>query len=163
MNTKELILSNGISTLVDEEDFYWLNQWRWHAAKIGNNVYAVRSRRNNHLGLSSRAYLHRIIQRVEDKNLIVDHIDNDGLNNCKINLRTCTTTENKRNITSQKGSSSKYLGVSFDKNRQKWTASLTKLGGRKFSKRFDSEIEAAKAYDIAAVKHFGEFANLNFK
>jgi hypothetical protein len=163
---RELVLSNGLITLVDEEDFYWLNQWRWHALVIKNKTYAIRSRKNNHLGLSSRAYLHRIIMRIEDPNIIIDHKDGDCLNNQKLNLRCCSKAENNRNTSSHKDSVSSYLGVTFntEKHREKrWQAQLQHDGKRILSKRFLTEEEAAKAYDSCAKKTFGEFANLNFK
>jgi len=158
-----LILKTGENVLVDDEDFYWINQWRWQAISIKNKKYVFRSRRNNHLGYTSRAYLHRIVMRTEDKHLIVDHINGNTLDNRKENLRICTKSENNKNTSSHKNSSSIYLGVSYDKLRKKWNAQLKHNGLWKLAKRYNTEEEAAKAYDIAAKEHFGEFANLNFK
>lgn len=160
---KLLPLSKGLFAKVDDEDFYWLNQWRWQSVEIKGKTYAFRSRKNNHLGLSSRAYLHRIIMRVEDPNVLVDHKFGDTLDNQKINLRVCTKTQNNRNITSHKNSSSIYLGVSWDASRNKWQAAYMFNGKKVLTKRFDDEVKAAKAYDTAALKYAGEFANLNFR
>lgn len=159
----ELSIGKGKVTLVDDEDFYWLNQWRWQHIDIKGKSYVFRSRRNNHLGLSNRAYLHRIVMRVEDSNIIVDHKFGNTLDNRKANLRMCTKEQNNRNTTSHKGSSSKYLGVSWDINRKKWQAAYMFKGKKVLTKRFNTEIEAAKAYDIAALQYAEDFANLNFK
>lgn len=160
---KLIPVGNGRFAKVDDEDFYWLNQWKWQSIKIGEKYYAFRSRRNNHLGLSCRAYLHRIVMRVEDPKIIIDHIYHDGLDCQKINLREATHQQNCWNKRSKGGSSSKYLGVSFCKDRKLWSASL-KCGGIKINiGRFNNEEDAAKAYDIVAKENFGEFANLNFK
>jgi hypothetical protein len=94
---------------------------------------------------------------------VVDHKDHDGLNNQKDNLRVCTKDENKRNIRSQKGSTSKYLGVSYDKEKAKWKTQVTIGGVKIFNKRFDTEIEAAEAYDKVCKDNNSEFSNLNFK
>lgn len=160
---RELQLTKGEVALVDDDDFYWLNQWRWHSIAIKGKSYVFRSRKNNHLGLSSRAYLHRIVMRTEDPNLVVDHIDGNPFNNQKCNLRVCTKLENGKNVTSHKGSSSKFLGVSWDKQRKKWSAQLTHKGKVVYSQRFESEEDAARAYDSKARVFHGTFANLNFK
>lgn len=160
---KLIPVSNGQFAKVDDEDFYWLNQWRWQSIKIGEKFYAFRSRRNNHLGLSNRAYLHRIVMRVEDPKIIVDHIYHDGLDCQKISLRIASHQENCWNKQPKKDSTSIYLGVSYYTSRNKWTAQLMHNGTRINIGRFTKEEDAAKAYDIKAKEYFGEFANLNFK
>jgi len=94
--------------------------------------------------------------------LLVDHIDHNGLNNCKRNLRLCTPAQNTRNSLSSANSSSKYKGVCWSKREKKWTASI------QFNKKayhlgyFTDEIKAAKAYDKKAKELHGQFACLNF-
>lgn len=90
------------------------------------------------------------------KGMIVDHIDHNGLNNQRSNLRVCTISENNQNRRPKKGKN--YLGTKFVKSTNKWHAILR----TKFIGTFLSEIEAAKAYDKAAKEKFGEFAYLNF-
>lgn len=162
---KKLLLTRDKVALVDDEDYYWLSQWNWFAVKIKNSWYARRNKKKGHLRNTDvfEVYLHRVVARVTDKNLVVDHRDHNPLNNQKSNLRICTSIENKRHVTSHRGSSSVYLGVSWDKSRKKWQAAYMFNGKRVLAKRFETEIEAAKAYDIAALNHAGDFANLNFK
>lgn len=92
----------------------------------------------------------------------VDHIDQDKSNNRWNNLREATRTQNNANKPSQRGSSSSYLGVSWHKASQKWRAAIKNLGICQYLGIFTCEIEAAKAYDRAALQIHREFANLNF-
>ncbi len=91
----------------------------------------------------------------------IDHIDNDTRNNAITNLRAATTSQNQMNKSSSKGSSSRFLGVSRIKANQKWQAMINIKGVNKNLGGFTSETEAAHAYNLAAAKHHGEFANLN--
>ena len=162
---QNLYLGNSIHTTVDDEDYYWLSQWNWNAVSIKNKIYVKRSKKKGVLksGVKYEVFLHRVIMRCNDSNLVVDHIDGNPLNNQKSNLRICTKAENNRNTSSHKNSSSKYLGVTYDKARNKWNAQLMVNGKRVLTKRYITEIEAAKAYDVAAALYVGVYANLNFK
>jgi len=93
---------------------------------------------------------------------IVDHINRDCRDNSASNLRGGSKTENNYNVSPQENSSSKYLGVTWDKSRGKWTAGIKVNYNRVNLGRFDDEKEAAKAYDKAAVIYRGEWSNLNF-
>lgn len=147
---------------VDDSDFDYLNQFKWTARKNKNNFYATRM--DYTLAENGRpVQMHREILGVTDSKIPVDHRDHDGLNNQRYNLRESSHSENASNIRSHKQSTSKYLGVSYDKIRNKWALRISKKGKVLIAKRFDSEIEAAKAYDIAAKEIHGDFANLNFK
>ncbi len=93
---------------------------------------------------------------------VIDHINGNGLDCRSINMRYASSKENCRNRTSQNHSTSQYLGVSFDNSRDCWIASIQVEGQTKHLGRYDSEKEAAEAYDKAAVENYGEFARLNF-
>jgi hypothetical protein len=93
--------------------------------------------------------------------LVVDHIDNDGLNNRRSNLRICTIKQNSRNSRSP-GGASRYKGVSRDKRHKKWRVKIICNGKRISVGYFANEIKAALAYDEHAKELFGEYAYLNF-
>ena len=162
---KLLPLTKDKFALVDDDDYYWLSQWNWFAVEIKNTWYARRSKKKGVLRSNEKyeIYLHRIVMRCSDIDFVIDHLDKNGLNNQKENLRMCTKSENNKHTSSHKNSSSQYLGVSYDKNRNKWSANLMNNGKRILFKRYNTEIEAAKAYDITAKTQFGVYANLNFK
>jgi len=105
--------------------------------------------------------MHRQIARTPD-HLVCDHVNHDGLNNRKKNLRNCTLTQNNANSRPSKNSSSKYKGVSWNKSRRKWAAFIKKNGAQLHLGYFYDETSAAHAYDRAARKYHAEFANLNF-
>jgi len=163
---KLIPLTQGKFAKVDDEDYDWLNQWKWlaHKSKCGKRFTAERNQRIK--GERQKLYImSRVILNTDDKNIFVDHINHDSLDNRRCNLRTCTPMENSRNMSPKSNSSSKYLGVSFTKNRIKrpWRVSICVNKKRLFVKMCETELEAAKIYDEVAKKHFGEFANLNFK
>jgi len=151
---KLIPLTQGKFVKVDDEDYEYLNQWKWQAAKGARTYYAVRT---DYSSTKKKIYLHKILIDSE----YVDHKDTDGLNCQKNNLRPCTKTENNRN---KKASGlSQYLGVSFKRETKKWVARIMVNGKAIHLGYFNTDKEAAIAYDKAAIVHFGEFANLNSK
>ncbi len=152
---KEILLTRGYVALVDDADYEWLSQWKWSALTSGTSkrVYASR-----HGGI----LMHREILGLR-KGQKGDHKDLNGLNNQRSNLRKATTQQNNANVLPRSGR--KYKGAYLShqgKLRKPWYAMITV--NRKFTwiGCFETEIEAAKAYDKAAAKAFGEFARLNF-
>jgi hypothetical protein len=107
--------------------------------------------------------LHRFIYNTHDRQTVIDHINHDTLNNTRENLRQCTTQENQRNRTLQRGRTSKYKGVDWHNNSQKWRTRINVGKKQVHIGFFDDEVSAAKAYDKKAVEIFGEFALLNFQ
>ncbi len=105
--------------------------------------------------------MHRLIMNTPP-DLVCDHINHNGLDNRKANLRNCTIKQNNANARPAKWTSSKYKGVSYIKRKKKWAVYIKK-DGRQFNLGcFADEAEAAKAYDASAKKLHGEFAHLNF-
>jgi len=107
--------------------------------------------------------MHRVIINAP-RHLLVDHINHNGLDNRKANLRTATIAQNNVNRASYKtkNSPSKYKGVYWSKRDKKWQVQICHNNKRKHIGQFDNEIQAAKAYDEAAKKYHKEFAVLNF-
>lgn len=147
---KIIELTQGKITFVDDEDFEWLSQWKWYY----NQGYAVRK-------TSPKILMHREIVNAPDGKQ-VDHINRNGLDNRKNNLRICTLQENRRNKKLYKNNKSGHRGVWFFKhktcNYQKWMAYITHKGKRIFLGHFDNKEDAIKVRLKAEKKYFGEFA-----
>ena len=159
-DTRTITLSQGKVAIVDASDFDWLSQWKWIADRRPHGFYV--SRKEVGAGPNSRnIYMHRFIM-LEPKGMMVDHVNHDPLDNRRANLRICTRTENLRNRTSLVGSSSKYLGVSWQAQSRKWQAHIRWNGKSRYLGLYANEDDAARAYDAAAREHFGEFANPHF-
>jgi len=149
-------LTKGKFTIVDDEDYEWLSQWKWHYNNGGYAVRAITTTKNK----QTLILMHRIITNAPpDKQ--VDHIDHDKLNNVRINLRACTHAENQHNRCRGCGTS-KFKGVCWHKRDKKWMSSIRIYDKLKHLGCFVNEIDAAKAYDKAARELFGEFAFGNF-
>jgi hypothetical protein len=152
---KEIKLTRGLVAMVDDEDYDYVNQWKWQARKCRDKTYyAIRS--INTKGVITADIMHRIIMKTP-VGMQVDHIDHNGLNNQKSNLRNCTQSQNSSNRTAY--GKSKYLGVHIRENG-KYRASIRRENKRKDLGTFKNEIDAAIAYDRAALA-YGEYANLN--
>jgi hypothetical protein len=153
----QIQLTQGKVALVDDEDYPKLIKYKWFASLSTNTYYARRRVGKNHIDL------HRFILNIKS-NEECDHINGDGLDNRKFNLRICTHHQNtcNRSKNSRTLCSSKYKGVYYNKKRKKWQSQIRANQETHYLGRFKNEIDAAKAYDKAAKIYFGNYAKLNF-
>jgi hypothetical protein len=149
---KEILLSQGKVTLVDDDDFIRLNKYKWHYCQ----GYA---RRNEYRNGKRSSYKMMILKA--PPGMVVDHINGNSLDNQKKNLRICTPKENMRNKKKRVTNTSGYKGVSWSSAVKKWRVQINidnkviNLGCHK------NIIEAAMIYNLAAKKYHKEFARLN--
>lgn len=136
---KTIQLTKGYEAIVDDELYEFLNKHKWYAKVKRNNVYAERS-----WELKCKKYhqkMHRLILNISDANIHVDHINHNGLDNRKENLRLCTNHENRLNTRSRKGATSNYVGVSLVKAKKRgkerlyWLSRIS-FKNKKISKLF---------------------------
>jgi hypothetical protein len=152
---KEIVLNNGMRTLVDDADYEFLSQWKWKAKRYNNKTgkyFACRNVTVNHR--SEFLAMHRAILGLTDPKILVDHRDHDGLNNQRSNLRICPTQSHNN---ANRETFRRYRGV-FRKGT-KWMAKA----GSQYLGTFPTPEDAARAYDVAAMQRWGEFATPNFR
>lgn len=155
---RRILLSGSIIRYaeVDDEDYIELNQFCWNPT-IPNNVgtvYATTFYNGKTTGMSSLLLPYR-------EGYLVDHIDRDGLNNRRDNLRYATHSQNMANRATMASNTSGYKGVTWRAQRNKWIAKIMLDGHSKYLGHFDNPTDAAIAYNLAAIRYHGEFAYLN--
>jgi hypothetical protein len=164
---KTVVLSGkkaaGRVALVDDEDYELVSRYRWYVWEVSkaghrpSGPYAIANvghgRRNRRV-----ARMHNLIMGRPG----IDHEDHDGLNNQRSNLRPATNNQNGANQRPQEGRSSEHKGVSWDRRRSRWQATIKVHGKSRGIGAYATELEAAYAYDAAARELFGEFACPNF-
>jgi len=154
---KKIKLTHEKYAIVDDEDFEYLNQFKWYALKTKNNFYAIRSVYLEKCRQTSIQMQREIMKT--PKGMLTDHIDFNGLNNQKNNLRICSREENGFHQLIRKGR--KYKGVCWKKENRCWVAQINFCNKKFHLGYFRDEKEAAEAYNIKAKELFGEFAYLN--
>jgi hypothetical protein len=150
--------------LVDDEDVERLKAYNWGLQRQHNSRYAY-GYLPGATPSKRRVLMHNLIMDTPS-GMECDHVDLDGLNNVRQNLRNCTPSQNTCNTVKRRSyqgnkPSSVYKGVSWHDHTQKWEAYVTIGGKLKYLGVYASEKDAARAYNIAAHAHFGEFARLN--
>ncbi|UOK18388.1 HNH endonuclease [Arthrobacter phage BruhMoment] len=158
MGRIELRRKEGASlwAVVDDADLPALGKYRWYANTSKSTTYAQASINEN--GVRRTIRMHKLLTGWD----MTDHIDGDGLNNRRSNLRPATNAQNQVNSRLRRGNS-QYRGVCKDVRNGVWKANINVSGRRITLGTFRDEVEAAKAYDAAATEHHGEFARLNFE
>jgi hypothetical protein len=147
---KEIPLTQGKVAIVDDEDFERVSEHKWYAMLVDGHWYAE----SRPIG-----YLHRFLLN-SPADCMVDHIDGDGLNCQRYNMRLATNRQNQHNARTRIDNTTGFRGVCV--NKDKWTAQIKIDGVLTYLGRFASPEEAARAYDAKARETRGEFARTNF-
>ena len=157
---RRIYLGEGQWTILESPDYYRLKNFRWFVFVSSGKFYAHRCAiiKNQR---TKRISMHREIMNAP-KSKLVDHKNGDSLDNLRSNLRLATQRENLRNRKKTKSKTSSLFRGIYRYRKYRWVALIKYRGKRIWLGIFDNEIDAAKAYDKAAKKYFGQFARLNF-
>lgn len=158
---REIQLTQGQVAIVDDEDFEYLNQWKWcHTKSRGSNTgYAMRAQIYSD-GTREGFRMHRVVLNTPEGKS-TDHINGNGLDNRRCNLRIATNSENQYNKGKYKNNISGYKGVHWDKYAKKWKAQIRISKIETHIGLYVDVVDAALAYNAMATKYHGEFAQLN--
>ncbi len=159
MEWVEIPLTRGYSTKVDKEDLYRVSNIAWTAQ--------ITIKKTGHTRIHAKGYidgreirLHRFLLNITDSKVLVDHINGDALDNRKCNLRTASMSENNRNRRTNTKHLTGFKGI--HKKGSRWRAIISSSGKSIFLGSFEELESAIRAYDMAAIRYFGEFAYTNF-
>lgn len=156
----EIPLTRGLVSIVDIADRHLVDGLNWHAQKDLNTFYAVRMK-GPRIG-QQQIKIHSVILP-PPPGMVVDHINRDGLDNRRKNLRLASLNQNFFNAPLRKNKASRFRGVGWFKKNSKWISQI-KIDGKRFViGYFDDEVEAARAWDQKALETRGEFALTNFQ
>ena len=159
---RKIPLTRGKFAIVDPDDYHRLAKYKWHLAKSPTGSYAARWHRPKNPGKRKKIWMHRQIIHIP-KGLVCDHINHNAHDNRKANLRPATPSQNLCNRPKTKTKTrSKYKGLEWDKTQKKWKVRIQLHGRKIYLGSFNSQINAAKAYDNAAKQYHKQFASLNF-
>ena len=154
---KTIPLTKGYVAVVDDEDYEELIQYKWHVCLMSGGARAIRTASRPR---RRTTYMHRSIIGCQPSQE-VDHINHDGLDNRRANLRACTHAQNLANTRKRANCSSQFKGVDWRKGENKWRVRIGYDGASHHLGYFDDECDAARAYNAEARIKFGEFALLN--
>lgn len=162
IGTKEIPLTQNQFAIVDEDDYERLSRHKWCISYSRDCYYARRSGRVS--GKKITLQMHRVVLGLEyGDNLIIDHINRNGLDNRKSNLRIVSQKTNSYNCKMQRHNTSGYRGVAFCKQTGKYTSYITINGIQKHLGFYKTPIEAALAHDVASLLVYKENAIINFR
>lgn len=154
----EISLTQGKVALIDIDDAPLVVRYNWCLTRRAPHaLYAVKSARTPD-GRKTTISMHQLLTGWR----LTDHVNGDGLDNRRCNLRPALVRQNIANQVKRASATSPYKGVCWQRNERKWVAQITSRGKYRRIGRFTSEIEAAHAYDRAARAVHGEFARVNF-
>lgn len=148
----------GRVALIDDEDCELVAGYGWCAARIGRTLYAQAYVRGSGAAAPVYVRMHKLITGWPQ----TDHINGNGLDNRRANLRPASQAQNQANQRPRRGGSSQYKGVYWHPSAQKWAANIQVSGRARYLGVFIAEEDAARAYDAAATEAFGSYAFLNF-
>lgn len=161
----------GLVALVDEADYELIRPYRWYAVRGTHTFYAQRTwfeshpadgrRHGRKHGVYHTEKMHHLLGK-PTPGIVVDHVDGNGLNNSRANLRFCTRAQNAHNRQISKGNTSGYTGVSYHQRAGKWQSRINHAGKTQHLGYHATPEAAARAYDAAALRLRGDFAQLNF-
>jgi hypothetical protein len=154
-------VGHGKYAIVDADDYDRLSKYKWRLSTNGHAFYAYRYASTRGGKKKHRILMHHEIIDIPE-GMVCDHMNHNGLNNRKPNLRSATSSQNNCNTRKGAKTTSRYRGVTQDARSNKWRARINANGREIYLGVFDDKVDAAKAYDAAAKKHHGEFAVLNF-
>ena len=160
---KLIKLTQNQFCLVDNKDYVYLKNYNWQASKhhLKNTVIWYASRFIT-IGKKRKCILmHRQILNINNSKIKTDHKNSNGLDNRRKNLRIATQSQNSQNRRKRINCTSKFKGVYWRPMYKKWRAQIKLNGKLIFLGDFIDERNAAKAYNNAAIKYFGEFASIN--
>ncbi len=147
----QILLRDGKTAIIDSADIQKVEGFTW---------FSVSSKGKSYVCAYPKVKMHRLLLEATI-GVTVDHVNGDGLDNRRQNIRLATQTENTRNVRYRGGTFSGYKGVTPIRHTGKWQAAITISGKKEYLGSYACRHEAAKAYNIKAIEYFGEFANLN--
>lgn len=160
---RKIEITRGHFAIIDDEDYESVEKFKWRYSPSFCSGYAIRGQ---HVGfedgkqVSKTISMHRFIMNAPE-GMEVDHINGNGLDNRRCNLRIATRSQNKWNRRKLQPKSSRFKGVHWEDDRKKWRAYIYKNNRRTIIGRFDNELDAALAYNKYAKELFSDFASLN--
>ena len=148
-------LTQGFEAIIDASDVSLVGQYNWQVYSTNAKTkYASRGAWVD--GKATTQKMHRLIMGDAD-GLLIDHINRNGLDNRRSNLRFCTAAQNAWNVSERTTNTSGFRGVDYHKLSQKWQARTSKNGQREYIGCYDTMEEAMSAYRQAVMVLHGEF------